>query len=134
MAQVTRSVELNATPQAVWAVIGGFQDLPNWHPAVLGSVKEEEGGVEHRRLDLGGGAEILERAWGAGDQSSYGYEILDAGPLPVTNYRATISAAASKTGCLVVWTSTFETTGDDGEAAIAGVYEAGLQSLRSRFT
>ena len=133
MAQVTRSIELSASPEDVWAIVGGFQALPDWHPAVLGSVKELKNDTELRRLDLGGGAEILERSWGTGDGSSYGYEILEAGPLPVANYRATISVVRSGGGCLVVWSSTFESTGDGAEAAISGVYDAGLQSLKDRF-
>ena len=60
MAQVTRSVTLNATPGEVWAAIGGFQSLADWHPAVETSVRDDIGGVEPRPLGLAGGSATLD--------------------------------------------------------------------------
>ena len=132
MAQVTRSVTLNAAPGEVWAAIGGFQSLADWHPAVETSVRDDIGGVEHRRLGLAGGGEILEKNLGA-DAMSYGYEIIES-PLPVVEYKATISVADAGGGkVVVVWSSTFEGTADGASDIIAGIYTAGLDALAAKF-
>lgn len=131
MAQVTRHVALGAGAEEVWAAIGGFQALADWHPWVASSTREDIGAAEHRRLALEGGGEILEKSLG-GDAMSYGYAIVDS-PLPVSHYRATIAVVPSGTGSVVVWSSTFTAKGDDAEGAIAGIYEAGFGALAERF-
>ncbi len=132
MAQVTRSLNLPASPADVWKVVGQFQGLPDWHPAVVESESENVDGVEHRRLSLLGGGEILEKSWG-GDDQSYGYEII-ASPLPVSRYRANISVAeAEGGGSTVTWSSSFEATAEGASEAIAGIYEAGFKALKERF-
>jgi hypothetical protein len=131
MAQVSRSVALKAAPEAVWGVIGGFQALPDWHPAVASSAKEAAVGVERRRLALHGGGEILEESLGAGPMS-YGYRIL-SGPLPVAEYVSVLTVAPAPGGAVVVWSSTFAPTAPDAEAVMGGVYDAGLAALAERF-
>jgi len=131
MAQITRSVTVKASPETVWALIGGFQALPDWHPAAEGSAKEMVDGVEHRRLSLAGGGEILEKALGS-DGMSYGYEIVES-PLPVNNYRSIISVVGAGGGSVVVWSSTFDALADNAAGVVAGIYEAGLGTLTSRF-
>ncbi len=133
MAQVTRSVLLAADPETVWAAIGGFQALADWHPAVASASKEMIQGTEHRRLALEGGGEILERFLGA-DSRSYAYAILEPGPLPVRDYRAILSAAEAGEGrSVITWASVFGTPSLEGREAIAQVYEAGLAALKTRF-
>jgi len=132
MAQVTRSATINATPAEVWALIGGFQALPEWHPAVAGSAKEIIDGIEHRRLSLEGGGEILEKNLGA-DAMSYGYEIVES-PLPVADYRSILTLSEAGGMAVATWSSTFDGTGEGSAAVIAGIYEAGLGALVSRFS
>ena len=132
MAQLTRSVTLNAAPGDVWAAIGGFQSLADWHPAVETSVRDDIGGVEHRRLGLAGGGEILEKNLGA-DAMSYGYEIIES-PLPVVEYKATISVADAGGGrAVVVWASTYQGTAEGADDIVAGIYTAGLDVLAAKF-
>ena len=132
MAQLTRSVALNAAPDEVWALIGGFQSLPDWHPAVESSTREDIGGVEHRRLGLAGGGEILEKNLG-GDTMSVGYEIIES-PLPVADYKATISVADAGGGrAVVVWASTYQGTAEGADDIVAGIYTAGLDALAAKF-
>ena len=96
-----------------------------------GSAKEMVDGVEHRRLSLAGGGEILEKALGS-DGMSYGYEIVES-PLPVNNYRSIISVVGAGGGSVVVWSSTFDALADNAAGVVAGIYEAGLGTLTSRF-
>ncbi len=131
MTQLTRSVTLNATPGDVWALIGGFQSLPGWHPPVETPARDDIGGVEHRRLGLAGGGEILEKNLG-GDAMSYGYEIIES-PLSLANYQATILVADAGGKAVVVWASTFEGTADGASDIVAGIYTAGLDALAAKF-
>ena len=132
MAHVTRSIVLDAKAADVWAACGDFQTLDSWHPAVERSEKEMIDGVEHRRLHLGGGAQIVEKLMGAGEMS-YGYEITEA-PLPVANYACTLNAVAMGDQTVLVWASTFDPTADGAEDVIAGVYDGGFAALAEKFS
>lgn len=131
MANVSRSVTLNAPFDQVWGLIGGFQDLGDWHPAVESVTKEEIDGTEHRRIALKGGGEIFEKLLDHGG-GSYSYEIIES-PLPVKNYMSNISAAEHEGQTVVTWSSSFEGTSDDAEEVVAGIYEAGFGTLTERF-
>ena len=131
---VTRSIALNATPAQVWALVGGFQSLPDWHPSIASSAKGTVGEVETRRLALeGDGGEILENNLGS-DTMSMSYEIVDPGPLPVANYKAILSVVDVGGKAVFVWSSTFEDTAEGaGAAAIVGFYEDGIAALAAKF-
>lgn len=127
MANITRAQAFNASPDDVWAVIGDFASLGDWHPAVV--KQTNEGDLRH--LEIPGGAVIVEKSLG-GDTHSYAYEIV-SGPLPVTGYRSVLSVAPAGRGCVVSWTSTFEANADAAHGAVAGIYEAGLKALAEKF-
>lgn len=127
MAMVMRSATFAAPADEVWAVIGDFNALSTWHPAVERQTAEGD----RRNLDLGGGNALVERLLGQ-DGMSYSYEIV-SGPLPVEDYRSTISATPAGSGCVVVWTSTFEPKADNASGVVAGIYEAGFAALGERF-
>ena len=59
MTEVSVSNHYPVSPEKLWELIGGFNALPQWHPAVQKSELEEGGSV--RRLSLAGGGEIVER-------------------------------------------------------------------------
>ncbi len=138
MANVNTSTDLPVPAQAVWATIGGFNALPDWHPAVEKSETAKEGGSTVRTLTLaGGGGQIVERLDQIDDKERlYSYSIL-SGPLPVANYTSTIRVRDNgKGGCTVEWGSEFDAAGapeNDAVAAIQGVYEAGFENLRKMF-
>ncbi len=137
MTAVKLSQELPVPAQAVWSVIGGFNGLPDWHPAVEKSESKTEGGVKVRTLTLVGGGQIVERLEHASEQErSYTYSILSGGPLPVADYTATIRVRESGGGCNVEWSSDFTPSGapeNDATAAIRAVYEAGFENLKKMF-
>ena len=58
MADVKLSTTLPASADDIWKLIGSFNALPDWHPAVQKS-ELKDGGTE-RRLTLVGGGEIVE--------------------------------------------------------------------------
>jgi len=138
MAKVNSSTVLPVPAQSVWAVIGGFNALPNWHPAVEKSETTDESGAKVRTLSLAGGGAIVEKLVSSDDKErTYSYAIL-SGPLPVANYEASIRVRENEggIGCTVEWVSEFDPSGapeSDAVAAIRGIYEAGFENLKKMF-
>ncbi len=139
MLSVSREIELNASADTVWKMIGHFNHLDVWHPAVVDSSLQGTGVREGdiRVLTLGDGANITETLLSHSDGSrSYSYEI-NQGPLPVMDYvsSVTVSSMGEMTS-RVVWESTFDEKGVSSQEAvdvITGVYDAGLDALKRHF-
>jgi hypothetical protein len=127
---------LVASAEEVWRLIGGYNALSEWHPAVERSVLEDGGRV--RRLALRGGGVLVERLHAFSERErSYQYSI-EQGPLPVANYRSTLSVRdrGDKRGCEVHWSGDFAPAGASESEAIGvirGIYRAGLDTLAKRF-
>jgi hypothetical protein len=137
---------IDAPPEAVWAVIGNFQDM-SWHPAVTkttGTGGSAPGAT--RTLTLQGGGEIMEKLEkydAAGHSLFYRIEQVDPKVLPVTNYSSTLSVAPAPDGSsLVTWKGAFyrgypnndpptELNDEAAVAAVTGVYQAGLTHLKA---
>lgn len=137
MAKVSHTTDLPVPAQAVWTVIGGFNALPDWHPAVAKSEVVEEGGSRLRTLSLAGGGTIVEKLDRSDDKErTYSYSIV-SGPLPVANYQSSIRVREKDGGgCTVEWSSEFDAEGapeSDAVAAVRGIYEAGFANLQKMF-
>ena len=135
MAKVSLNTRLGVSADKAWELIGGFNALPDWHPAVEKSELEKEG--QERILTLAGGAKIVERLERSDDaERVYSYTILDS-PLPVANYAATIRVRdAEGGGCDVEWSSEFDASGaSEGDAVkvIEGIFQTGLDNLNKMF-
>ncbi|MGO1121255.1 SRPBCC family protein [Rhodovibrionaceae bacterium A322] len=119
----------------VWAVIGEFESLHSWHPQVVDSEISDGGTLRTLTLAEGKG-QVQERLVLKDDANhSYSYAII-SGPLPVSNYSATLSVVdLPGGGCRLTWTSAFSASGEEGFAkgAIAGIYEDGAAALAERF-
>ncbi|BCF90878.1 SRPBCC family protein [Paraburkholderia largidicola] len=135
MARAQASIEIHASPEAVWQLIGGFDSLPDWLPFIPSSETDEGGRV--RRLSTPAGDAIVERLEAFDNSArSYTYSILQA-PFPVTGYRSTlrvqtISAESSR----VEWFGEFTPAGVSDEEASAlfeGIYRDGLKALSASF-
>ena len=129
--RVERWIDLPAPAAEVWALIGPFGAIADWHPAVADAEIVDLEGETHRHLTLADGEKLLERLVEEGDHL-YRYEIVE-GPLPVEEYRATLTCFSEGSGCRVFWSSTFESEDPAADALIAGIYEAGLEALQRRF-
>lgn len=138
MVKVNLSTKLPVSTKQVWDLIGNFNALPDWHPAVERSeIEEEEGGRGViRRLHLLGGGTLVERLEKLDDSEHlYSYEILES-PLPVADYHATLRVREEEGGCTVEWSSEFEPKGapeQDAAAVIQGIFDAGLENLKKMF-
>jgi carbon monoxide dehydrogenase subunit G len=146
--KITETIEINAPPEKVWAVIGNFQDM-SWHPAV---VKQEGQGGDAidatRRLTLpndGTIDEVLVKYDAAKMSYSYRITAVDVKVLPVTNYSSTITVLPGADGktSTVEWRGAFyrgypnndpppELNDDAAIAAVTGVYKMGLEALKKK--
>ena len=130
MATAYASLQVQHSPEHVWALIGGFDSLPDWLPFIPESISSEGGRV--RSLKDPDGNSIVERLTAFDDHArSYSYTILSS-PFPVTDYQSTLRVKADGQGSLVEWFGEFTPAGvseAEAEALFKGIYEGGLQAL-----
>jgi hypothetical protein len=136
-ANLTRSMEVNATPAAVWSAIGAFCAIKDWLPPVGICIEDGKTPPIRTLVTKDGKAAFVEKQTARSDaEHSYSYTFVSS-PLPVTNYTSTIKVTAKGEGTSVVtWTGTY--TPDSGKEkdaneALNGVYEAGLSTIKAKF-
>lgn len=137
MPELERSIRLAASAKDVWAAIGDFDGMPNWHPAVNTSRMWQEGTEHLRELVVVGNIQLTERLVSHDDGArTYRYAIVD-GPLPVEGYVSKIAVTDNGDGTsTVTWSAQYQLAGASDEIAreaIGGIYDAGLQSIGIRF-
>lgn len=129
--EVSEEATLPGEPAEVWARMGAFCAIADWHPAVASCEEEERDGAVIRTLALEGGGALVEERLEEGG-AHYAYAILE-GPLPVADYRSEVVAEADGDGgTRLVWSGAFAAEGataEEAEAVIRGIYRAGLDAL-----
>ncbi|MFC5201999.1 SRPBCC family protein [Streptomyces sp. NPDC048448] len=133
MATTTASLDIPASPDRVWRLIGGFDSLPDWLPYIPTSELGDGGRV--RSLTNEEGGVIVERLEAFDHKArTYSYSILQA-PFPVTGYLSTL--VVHETGrqdrARVEWSGSFTPDGISDDEAVAlfhGIYADGLAALR----
>jgi hypothetical protein len=132
---VKKSVDVSANAGAVWKAIGDFCGIGKWHPAVEKCTISKKGGDTYRTLALKGGGEVYEKQAAWDDKAhSYSYTI-ESSPLPVADYKATISVAGKGSGSTISWTASFRAKGatdDKAAEVIGGVFDGGLGGLKAQ--
>ena len=131
MAKITIDTKIAAPAEEVWRLVGGWNALPEWHPAVESSAIEDGG--HKRRLKLADGAEITERLeMFDGQAQSYTYSIV-ASPLPLVDYRSTITVRREGDMSTIEWSTTFKPLGvpeTDLVQSLEAFYRSGFDNLR----
>jgi hypothetical protein len=135
MTHVQVDGEIAAAPDAVWALVGDFGGFVT---ALGGKVELDGDGIGTRRTIKFGSRAVVERLDALDPEArSITYSILEAGPLPVRDYQATMKLAPSGEGATTLtWFSDFEPDGvseDDAITAVRGVYDGGIAGLRRHF-
>lgn len=134
MATASATIDIPASADQVWQLIGGFNTLPDWLPLILNSELSEGGRV--RTLQTADGAVVVERLETFDNAGkTYSYSILQA-PFPATDYLATIRVEAQGQGARVTWSGRFTAKGVSDEEVVAlfsGVYQGGLEALRANY-
>lgn len=149
-----QSVQVNAPADKVWAVVGKFEGLHEWHPAVKSTIMRNP---VTRILDLGAGALLTEELESKADsQMMLNYRIshmttvgtiqvngkpIEKKALPVNTYSSTIRVKPAGTGSEVTWAADFHAAWLETSPAPAGmgnqdaintmneVFKAGLNNL-----
>lgn len=131
MTKVTVATKVMAPADEVWRLVGGWNGLPSWHPAVETSVIEDGGHL--RRLKLADGTEITERLERFdGEEKSYTYSIV-ASTLPLRDYRSTITVTREGEKSTIEWSTTFKPLGlpeTELSKTLESFYKAGFDNLR----
>ncbi|SED97864.1 Polyketide cyclase / dehydrase and lipid transport [Pseudomonas frederiksbergensis] len=134
MATASAFIDIPATAEQVWQLIGGFDSLPDWLPFIPQSELSEGGRV--RSLQTADGAVVVERLETFDNAGkTYSYSILQA-PFPATDYLATIRVDAQGQGARVTWSGRFTPVGvsnKEVEDLFAGIYQGGLEALRANY-
>jgi hypothetical protein len=136
MANASAFIDVPASADEVWQLIGGFNSLPNWLPFIAKSELGEGGRV--RSLETADGLVIVERLETFDNaMRSYSYSISQA-PFPVIDYLATLRVEMLESGhtSRVTWAGRFTPVGVSEEEAVelfTGIYRDGLGALRDNF-
>lgn len=154
--KVEETVDIAATPDKVWKVIGNFQDM-SWLPGVKSTTgtggnsidpKDDDKEVAKRTLTLASGGTIDEGLYKYDDKEhTYSYRIdkVDVKVLPVNDYSSTIKVepSADGKGSTVTWRGAFyrgfmnndpppELSDEAAVKAVSGIYKAGLANVKKK--
>ena len=133
MAKVSLQSAYNISPDQIWALIGTFSALSDWHPAIQSSRRENDSQV--RRLSLLDGGEIVERLETLDEKERlYRYSAVNR-QLPIANYTATLRVCDDGADQAVGdWSGEFEPAPGirDNEAinVVQDIYQAGFDNLK----
>ncbi|MHC8314839.1 SRPBCC family protein [Pseudomonas sp. LB3P31] len=134
MATASAFIDIPASADEVWQLVGGFNSLPDWLPFIAESELSEGGRV--RSLRTSDGAVVVERLQSFDNAGkTYSYSILQA-PFPAKDYLATIRVEAQGEGARVTWSGQFAPVGVSEEevvALFAGIYQGGVEALRANY-
>ncbi len=124
------TVASTLSPDALWKKVGDFCGIAAWHPAIAGCKLTDNG--KRRILTLKGGGSIVERLTRRDDaHHTYSYKIISS-PLPVADYRSTISVMSAKDGSDFHWSGKYlakGTSSAEAKKTIDGIYQAGADAL-----
>ena len=133
-ATVTETIDVNASPDKAWALVGDFGGLVGWFPAVTESTVEGSGVGALRHLTMPDGNQLTERQQ-ARDDAARCYEyVVIAGALPCTDYRSRLTVSPAGSGARITWTAEFLPLKDapvDAVAFISSIYQGGLAGAKA---
>ena len=121
----TLTAKSSLSREVLWQTVGDFCRMALWHPTVEACILSAEGKVRTLSLIGGGTAvEVLEN-WDGANRS---YTYTSVSPLPVVNYRSTVSVTADGKGSTLQLSGTYEAEGvsdtDAKKAVDRGMFRA----------
>ena len=129
-------IEINVSIDVVWVTINDFHDL-SWAPDVVSSVTKvgDKSGSEIGAQRILNG--VFHETLTALDPRSYAFSYsIDDGPGPVasdavSDYKGTVKLTATDRGCLVEWSSVFQSENENEVADFCNpIYAALLGALK----
>jgi hypothetical protein len=131
---VTATIDVSASPDEAWALVGDFAGLVGWFPAVVNSVVEGSGIGALRYLTMPDGNQLTERQEARDDTARYYEYAAIAGALPCTEYLSRLAVTPAGNGARITWTAQFLPLKDapvDAVAFISSVYQGGLAGAKA---
>ena len=127
------SVDLAASPDKVWALIGQFGGM--WHP-LIARVELTGGGVgQLRTIETIDGKQIIERLE-AMDNSQRLYRYTNVSGIGAVDYTGTLDVKPKGNGSLVEWRVQYLADNQPNfivKTIVATLLKTGLESLQKRF-
>lgn len=132
--------QIGAPADAVWALVGGFNNLPEFDPSSRWSMLENGG--KDRRVGVTGGGEIVERLVHFDEPGrTYSYVITELVGLdyPFENYFSTVVVKDDVPGetSILDWRGWADVrqghTLDAVEKELGGIYQGIAETLKRRF-
>ncbi len=133
-AEVTEKVDVKATKEAAWTLIGDFCGIKDWHPVIVGCEIKMDGSNKVRTMTAKDGAKFVEKELARDDKGdSYTYSILTS-PLPLKDYKSTLGVTGSGDTATITWTGSFTPDAPDNgvEKVVSSIYQAGLTGLKTK--
>jgi hypothetical protein len=130
---VVETIDVNATPDKVWELIGQFGGY--WHPLIAEIRLTGTGPGQLRTIETIDGKQIIERL-DAIDNSGRFYRYANIAGLPVADYTGMLSVKPNGAGSSVEWRAQFLPNGQGTlvvKTIVSTLFKAGLDSLKSRF-
>ena len=133
MVSVKVSERVEAPADKVWEL---FRDFGGIQRFTSGFEKVEVSGSgigAVRTITLPGGAALQERLEAFDDRGRKLQYAIVSGPIPVSNYLATIEVKDEGKACRIDWSSHFEPKGisdEQARAMIEGVYKSGIAGVK----
>jgi hypothetical protein len=121
------TIDVDASPDAAWGVVGDVTSVPRWYPKYV--TCEVEGDI--RTLRSANGAELVERLLDRDDsERRYAYTVI-AGP-PLRSHWASFQVLPHGEGCTIVWhtRATFLDGAIDTEERLGASQRDGLERLK----
>lgn len=143
--KISESIEINATPEQVWALVGDFGHPEKWMTVVESTSSQggnEKGATRELKLRPNGGSIKEELKNYDAEKKVIQYKIVDpteASVFPVNNYSAKISVEGNGSGSKVEWDAAFyrwflnnnPPEGQNEEAAKSAVEKVVKDSLQN---
>lgn len=132
MGQVRETIEIQASPEQVWALAGDPGRIAEWLPALADATLEGD----RRAITTKDGGAIEERILERSEEGRfYVYEISES-PLPLRSYHSRLAVHGHGEHAHVDWEATLEAESPDQEpeltATFSQIYREGLTNLREQ--
>ena len=131
--QVAESINLDATPDKIWELIGQFGG--DWHP-LIANIKLIGSGIgQLRMIETIDGKQIIERL-DAIDNSSRSYRYTNISGIPASDYTGTLAVKPNGAGSSVEWQAQYLGNGQGDlivRTIVSTLFKTGLESLKPRF-
>jgi mxaD protein len=149
--KVVEKIIIHDTPEHVWAVVGDFAKMGQWHPSVVASgvkstLNADGSKTDYRTLTLKNGGQLIERIRPTKQGVMKLGVVIEKGDMAVSNYSDALTVKVGNTPneSIVTWTGRFNNkanlmvapAGQDDATAIAvvkGFYQVGLSQLKKVF-